>query len=82
MHGMAPLKAVVKNGRIVVDEPTDLPDGTELDLVPLQDEFDPEDRARLLAAINEGIDAVERGDHVDGFEFIARMRAKREAANR
>jgi hypothetical protein len=29
-----PVRARVKNGRLLVDEPTDLPDGTELYLVP------------------------------------------------
>ena len=82
MNAMAPLKAVVKNGRIVVDEPTELPEGTEIELVPVDEEFDPEERARLLAAIDEGIEDFERGDHMDGFEFIAKMRAKRETAGR
>ena len=42
----------------------------------------PEERARLLAAIDDGIEDFERGDHMDGFDFIAQMRAKREAAGR
>ncbi len=29
-----PVHARVKNGRLLVDEPTDLPEGTELTLVP------------------------------------------------
>ena len=82
MRDMAPLKAVVKNGRLVVDEPTELPEGTEIELVAVDDEFDPEERARLLQAIDQGIDDFERGDHVDGFEFIAQMRARREAPGR
>jgi hypothetical protein len=82
MNVMAPLKAVVKNGRIVVDEPTELPEGTEIELVPVDEDFDPEERARLLAAIDDGIEDFERGDHMDGFEFIAQMRAKREASGR
>jgi hypothetical protein len=79
---MRPLKAHVKNGRLVRDEPTDLPEGAEVELVAVDDDFDPEERARLLAAIDEGIEDFERGDHMDGFEFIAQMRAKREAAGR
>jgi hypothetical protein len=79
---MQPLKAVVKNGRLVVDEPTALPEGTEIELLPLDDDFEPEERARLLAAIDDGIEDFERGDHADGFEFIGKMRAKREAADR
>jgi hypothetical protein len=79
---MQALKAVVKNGRLVVDEPTSLPEGTEIELLAVDDDFDPEERARLLAAIDDGIEDFERGDHMDGFDFIAQMRAKREAAGR
>ena len=32
---MLPLKAHVKNGRLVLDEPTDLPEGDVIELVPL-----------------------------------------------
>lgn len=82
MTGMAPLKAVVKNGRIIVDEPTELPDGTELELVPRDAEMTPEQRAELDAAIEESAAGFDRGEYVDGFELIAQLRAKREAASR
>ncbi len=78
----APLKGVVKNGRLVVDAPTELPEGTELELVAVGDDFDAEERARLLQAIDDGIEDFERGDRVDGFELIAQLRARREAAGR
>ena len=81
MAVMQPFKAVVKNGRLMVDEPTELPDGTEIELLPV-DDFDPQERARLLQAIDEGIEDFARGDHMDGFDFIAQMRSRREAANR
>jgi hypothetical protein len=77
-----PLKARVHNGRLVLDEPTDLPEGAEVELVAVDDDFDSEERARLLAALDEGIEDFERSDHVDGFELIAQMRAAREAAGR
>ena len=32
-------KAHVRNGRLLLDEPTDLPEGTEVDLVPLDAEL-------------------------------------------
>lgn len=32
-RGMISVRACVRNGRLVVDEPTDLPDGTEVELV-------------------------------------------------
>jgi len=43
------LKARVQNGRLVVDEPTELPEGTEVELLPLDpgDWLDPADREAL-----------------------------------
>ena len=79
---MQALKAVVKNGRLVLDEPTKLPEGTEVELLSIDDAIDPEERVRLLQSIEDGYADIERGDHVDGFEFIAKLRAKREATNR
>jgi hypothetical protein len=49
------LRAVVRGGRLVVDEPTNLPEGTVLDLV-LDDEEDnlpPEERARLHGRLQQ-----------------------------
>jgi len=82
LEAMQPLKAHVHNGRLVLDEPTDLPEGTEVELIAVDDDFDPEERARLLQAIDEGIEDFERGDHIDGFDLIAQMRAAREAPSR
>ena len=80
---MRALKAYVRSGRLVLDEPTQLPEGAEVELVAVEDDdFEPEERARLLQAIEEGIQDIERGDHVDGFEFVAQLRARREAAGR
>jgi hypothetical protein len=47
------IKARVRGGRFVVDEPTDLPDGTELELLPLDpgDWLDEADRAALHEAL-------------------------------
>ena len=79
---MQALKAVVKNGRLVLDEPTKLPEGTEVELLSVDDSIDPDARARLLQSIEDGFADIERGDHMDAFEFVARLRAKREAAHR
>jgi hypothetical protein len=79
---MTSLKTVVKGGRITVDEPTALPEGTEVELIVIDDDFDPEERAQLLAAIHQGIEDFACGDHVNGFDFITQMRAKRESACR
>ena len=48
---MQPLKAHVRNGRLVLDEPTDLPEGTEVTLAITDDELDDEERARVIASI-------------------------------
>ena len=55
---MQPLKAHVHNWRLVLDEPTDLPEGEEVELVPLDevldsggDYLDDEERAALHRSI-------------------------------
>ena len=45
---MNALKAHVENGRIIVDDPTDLPDGTELYVVAVDEEL--EDRLDVQEA--------------------------------
>jgi hypothetical protein len=83
MDPMHALKAHVTGGRLVLDEPTELPEGTEVELLAVDDDtFDAEERARLLQAIEDGVADFEKGDHMDGFEFIARLRARREASDR
>ena len=82
MSEMQSLKARVHNGRLVLDEPTDLPEGSEVEVLALVDDLEPSERARLVQSIDDGIEDFERGRHTDGFEFIAKMRALREAANR
>ena len=80
---MRALKAHVRGGRILVDEPTDLPEGSETEVIAFDDdEFDPEERARLLHAIEEGAEAIERGDFIDGIAFANELLARREARTR
>ena len=45
---MTAVRAKVVNGRFVIDEPTDLPEGTELYLVPISEQV--EDRLDIEAA--------------------------------
>jgi hypothetical protein len=79
MVNMVALKAHVENGRIVADEPVDLPDGTLLRVL-LADEPDEamseEERLRLEQAIEEGYADFERGDFEDAAQFAARLAAK------
>ena len=89
MTTMQPMKARVRNGRLVLDEPTDRPEGEEVELVPLDevlarggDYLDARERAALHRSIDEGIDDFERGETQDAFEFLAELRARREDRDR
>lgn len=80
---MQSLKAHVKNGRLLLDEPTDLPEGEEVELVPLDevlanggDYLDEEERRRLHQSIARGIDDAEAGRTVDARQVIEELRAR------
>ena len=72
------LRARVRGGRLVLDEPVDLPEGSEVDLVLAdeQDDLDEQDRARLHAALDRAREQVRRGDTLSKEEFLARLHAK------
>jgi len=73
------LRAHVAQGRIVVDEPVDLPDGTEVrvEIVNDSNDLDDADRARLHAAIEQSQDEIDRGEGVPAAQLIAELRARR-----
>lgn len=77
---MLPLKTHVKNGRVVLDEPVDLPDGTPVVLlVEEQDSLDdmtPEDRAELDLVLDAGFQAVAEGRVTEGDEIVRRLLAR------
>lgn len=70
------LKAHVHNGRLVVDEPTELPEGTEVALLPLDpgDWLDSADRAALHAALLSSEDDLRAGRLVDAGELLKSLR--------
>ena len=70
---MQPLKAFVKNGRLVLDEPTDLPEGEIVYLQPV----DTDDQARLREALRESVQQMKAGQTLDGAEALAELRAHR-----
>jgi hypothetical protein len=74
---MRALKAHVRGGRLVLDEPTDLPDGTEVELVAVDDEFDPEERARLDAALERSRAQARAGQLIDGDTVIGNLLTRR-----
>lgn len=72
------IKARVTAGRLVVDEPTDLPDGTELELLPLDlgDWLDDADRAALHEALRQSDADVAGGRIVDATEILRVLRSR------
>ena len=72
---MVPLRARVKNGRLVLDEPTALPEGTEVELA-LPDELDDDERARLHAALDAADDELRAGRGIPGDLIIASLRRR------
>ncbi len=81
---MRALKAHVKAGRLVLDEPTDLPEGEEVSLVPLDevllsggDYLDEEERERLHESLRESIRQMKAGQTVDAATALAELRAHR-----
>lgn len=70
------MKAQVRGGRLVLDEPTDLPEGSEVELVLADegDELDDEDRARLHASLQRSDEQLQAGRGIDADEALARLR--------
>jgi hypothetical protein len=71
-------KVQVANGRLVLDEPTDLPDGAEVEIVVLDDELSTEERAELHASLDRALEDSEAGRGVDAWEYLKQYRARRE----
>lgn len=61
---MDKLKARVVNGRIILDEPCDLPDGTVVDLAVVDegDDLDDEERQQLNAALDRAWKSLRSGE--------------------
>ena len=56
------MKARVHKGRLILDEATNLPEGTVVELVPVGgDDLDEDERRRLHAALAESEDDVAAG---------------------
>ncbi|MDY7228129.1 hypothetical protein [Hyalangium rubrum] len=74
---MATLKAEVRNGRLVLDVPTELPEGTALELVAadLGDELSEEERSALHEALSESWDEARAGKRVAAEEVLAKLRS-------
>ncbi len=85
MVSMSSLKAVVHNGRLVLDTPTELPEGTVVELMEAdgrQDEkdpfadMDPTERARLHTALDQSLADAKAGLGMPADEFLVQLRAR------
>lgn len=70
------LKAQVRGGRLLLDEPTDLPEGSEVELVIADegDDLEDADRAHLHAALRRSEEQLQAGHGIDAEEALARLR--------
>ena len=75
---MSTIRARVRDGRLIVEEPTDLPEGTEFDLVidDADDGLDEADRTALHAAIRQARASVQAGEGRLAADVLANL-AKR-----
>lgn len=76
---MSPLRARVEKGRLILDEPTNLPEGTVIDLVA-DDEGDnltDDDRRALHAALSASWISAETGRLRPAGEIIDELRRRR-----
>jgi hypothetical protein len=73
------LRATVRDGRLIVDEPTDLPEGIVLDLVidDEGDDLDERERQALDAAITRSLVHDRAGQTAPADELLERLRARR-----
>ena len=72
------LKARVRAGRLVMDEPTDLPEGTEVELLPLNpgDWLDETSRAALHKALLDSEADMKAGRLVDADVILRELRSR------
>jgi hypothetical protein len=77
LESVMTLKAHVKNGQLVLDEPAELEEGAEVDVLihgaDPHDEMDAEERAELLRSIDEGLAAGDAGDEIDFDDYLASL---------
>jgi hypothetical protein len=72
LRSMEALKAVVKNGRLILDEATTLPQGAEVELAVVHDDGD----AELLEELEVSAADEAAGNLIDFDTLIARLGSK------
>ena len=78
---MSAMTARARNGRLVLDVPTDLPDGAEVELMPVDDwdELDAADRLALESALRASQDDIDAGRLEPLEDVLAELRSERGA---
>lgn len=73
------VRATVRNGRLTVDEPVDLPEGTVLDLVidDEGDQLDERERQALDEAIARSLKESANGISAPAEDILAKLRSRR-----
>jgi hypothetical protein len=76
---MSPLRARVKNGRLVLDEPTTLPDGMVIDLVADDegDDLTEQERRALHEALSASWTSAESGNLRPASAILDELRRQR-----
>ncbi len=76
---MNPLRARVEKGRLVLDEPTTLPEGTVLDLVVDDDgdDLSERDRDALRAALDRSARSLNEGRVQTASAIVDQLRTRR-----
>jgi len=79
MLSVMSIRAKVSSGRIIVDEPTLLPEGTTLNLIidDEGDDLDAEERAALDAHLAAAWKSVQAGNVRPADELLSELRARR-----
>ena len=67
---MHALKTRGKNGRVSVDEPTNLPEGAEVEVVVIDDELSADERAALHASLDRAWDDSEAGRGMNAWDYL------------
>ncbi len=73
--------ATVRGGRLTLDEPTDLPEDTLVELVPIEDAFDGELDAAEQASLNRELELAmaerDEGRLIDAEQALAELQSLR-----
>lgn len=73
---MGVIRAHVKNGQIVLDEPVELDDGAEVLVIPISHDMGAQERTELGTMLDESFEDLRAGRTVDGPTFLRELRSR------